>query len=175
MLIIDPETGKILDANSSACIYYQYEKEQITRMRIMDINMLSPERVCEEMQNAKAEKRSHFEFRHKLASGDVRDVEVYCSPIVLSGKQVLYSIIHDTTERLRIDRERQETIEKLKKAQDEIRTLKGILPLCSFCKKIRDEKGDWEQVDEYLYKHSEVDISHSVCPDCMKEHYPEDS
>jgi steroid delta-isomerase-like uncharacterized protein len=55
----------------------------------------------------------------------------------------------------------------------EIKTLRGILPLCSFCKKIRDDKGYWEQVDVYLHKYSEADISHSVCPECMKINYPE--
>ena len=64
-------------------------------------------------------------------------------------------------------------ITALKHAQDEIKTLEGILPLCSFCKKIRDDKGYWEQVDTYINKYSKADISHSVCPDCMRKHYPE--
>ena len=51
--------------------------------------------------------------------------------------------------------------------------LKGILPLCSFCKKIRNPKGDWEEVDVYIHHHSEADVSHAVCPACMKKHYPE--
>ena len=55
----------------------------------------------------------------------------------------------------------------------EIKTLRGILPLCSFCKKIRDDKGYWEQVDVYIDKYSEADISHSICPECMKINYPE--
>ncbi len=62
---------------------------------------------------------------------------------------------------------------ELQKAHSEIRTLRGILPLCSFCKKIRDDKGYWEQVDVYIHKYSEADISHSVCPECMKQHYPD--
>lgn len=62
---------------------------------------------------------------------------------------------------------------KQKKAVEEIKTLRQILPLCSFCKKIRDDEGYWEQVDIYLHKHSQTDISHSVCPECMKKHYPE--
>lgn len=65
------------------------------------------------------------------------------------------------------------TIE-LKKALDEIKTLKGILPVCSFCKKIRDNNGQWELADVYIDKYSEADISHGVCPECMKEHYPEE-
>ena len=61
---------------------------------------------------------------------------------------------------------------KQKKAVEEVNTLRGILPLCSFCKKIRDDKGYWEQVDIYIHKHSKADISHSICPDCVKKHYP---
>ena len=173
MLIINPETGEIIDANSSACKYYQYTKEQITKMSIMDINTLSPKQVHKEMQNAKIEKRNYFNFQHKLASGEIRNVEVYSSPIVLAGQKFLYSIIHDIKERLRIEKEREEIIAKLENAQNEIKILKGILPLCSFCKKIRDVKGNWEQVDVYIHNHSEAGISHTVCPECMKKHYPE--
>jgi len=63
----------------------------------------------------------------------------------------------------------------LQKALDEIKTLHGILPLCSFCKKIRNDKGYWEQVDIYIHKHTQADISHSICPDCLKKNYPEET
>lgn len=62
---------------------------------------------------------------------------------------------------------------ELKKAHDEIKTLTGILPICSFCKKIRDDKGYWEQVEVYINKHSEANFSHSICPKCVKEKYPD--
>lgn len=62
---------------------------------------------------------------------------------------------------------------ELQKALDEIKVLKGILPLCSFCKKIRNDKNEWEEVDVYIYKHSQADISHGVCPECIKKHYPD--
>lgn len=61
----------------------------------------------------------------------------------------------------------------LRQAQQELRVLRGILPLCSYCKKIRDDRGYWEQVDVYIHKYSEADISHSICPECMKKHYPD--
>lgn len=57
--------------------------------------------------------------------------------------------------------------------QNRIETLRGIVPICSFCKKVRDDKGYWEQVEVYVKRHSEADFSHSVCPECMKEQYPE--
>lgn len=61
---------------------------------------------------------------------------------------------------------------ELSKARAEIKTLTGILPICSFCKKIRDDEGYWEQVDVYINKHSEANFSHSICPKCRKEKYP---
>ena len=64
--------------------------------------------------------------------------------------------------------------QKLQKALDEVKTLKGILPLCSYCKKIRNDKEEWQEVDSYIYAHSQADISHSICPDCAQIHYPEE-
>ncbi len=63
---------------------------------------------------------------------------------------------------------------ELKQALAEVKKLSGILPLCSYCKKIRNDKEQWEEVDVYIYSHSEADISHSICPECMKEHYPKE-
>lgn len=62
---------------------------------------------------------------------------------------------------------------ELQSALDEIKTLKGILPLCSFCKKIRNDDGSWEQLERYISDHYNTDVSHGVCPECLKENYPE--
>ena len=77
-------------------------------------------------------------------------------------------------ERISIEKQRDRSIVELTQALAEVRSLRGILPLCSFCKKIRDDKGYWEQVDVYIHKHSQADISHSICPQCMKQHYPDE-
>jgi len=69
--------------------------------------------------------------------------------------------------------ELKDVIIKLQKAFEEIKTLRGIVPICANCKKIRDDKGYWEQVENYVSKHSEAIFSHSICPDCMKSLYPE--
>ncbi len=79
----------------------------------------------------------------------------------------------DMTENKRKERELKDLISKLQKALDEINTLKGIVPICSHCKKIRDDKGFWEQVEAYVGKHTGAKFSHGVCPDCMTEHYSE--
>jgi len=67
--------------------------------------------------------------------------------------------------------ERNRLFEELRRAQEEIKALQGIIPICSFCKKIRDDKGYWDQIETYISKHSEALFSHSVCPDCVKEYY----
>lgn len=64
-------------------------------------------------------------------------------------------------------------ITELKQSQAELKQLRGILPLCSFCKKIRNDKGYWTQVDHYIMEHTDADISHSICPECLIEKYPE--
>jgi hypothetical protein len=88
-------------------------------------------------------------------------------------KPIVMWLSINITENKRAQIERDKVTEELKKALYEIKTLRGILPFCSFCKKIRDDKGYWEQVDVYIHKHSQADISHSICPDCAKKHYPD--
>ena len=62
---------------------------------------------------------------------------------------------------------------ELQTALDQIKTLHGILPICSFCKQIRNDQGAWLRLEEYIQAHSEAEFSHSVCPSCAKEHYPD--
>lgn len=74
-------------------------------------------------------------------------------------------------------RQKQQELEEknrtLQKALEQIKTLHGILPICSFCKQIRNDHGAWQRLEVYLQKHSDAEFSHSVCPDCMKTQYPE--
>lgn len=172
-LIIDPLIGDIIDANAAAAEFYGWSREQLRQMKIQDINTLPSEEVKQEMEKARSHERIHFEFRHRLADGSIRDVDVYSSKIQTKGKDLLHSIIHDITERKQAEASLKELISKLLKAIEEIKTLRGILPICANCKKIRDDRGYWEQVEAYVSKHTEVQFSHSICPDCMKKIYPE--
>lgn len=70
--------------------------------------------------------------------------------------------------------ERQKTISQLKEANDKVSTLSGIVPICMHCKKIRDDKGYWNQLERFISDHSEAQFIHSVCDKCMAEHYPDD-
>lgn len=98
-LLIDPHDGKIIDANSAAVRYYGYSLEELKSIKISDINTLPPDKIQMEMEKAHFDKQSYFNFKHKLANGDIRDVEVYSSPVEINGKLLLHSIVHDITER----------------------------------------------------------------------------
>merc|ERR1711879_557645 len=72
MLIVDPQSGRIKDANNAACRFYNYEYDQLKTMNIADINVLSKEEIKKEMSLAVSEKRQHFRFKHKLSSGEIK-------------------------------------------------------------------------------------------------------
>jgi len=63
--------------------------------------------------------------------------------------------------------------QELESTISEVKTLRGLLPICASCKKVRDDKGYWNQIDNYLETHSEVEFSHGLCPDCAKKLYPD--
>ncbi|MDO3379857.1 EAL domain-containing protein [Geoalkalibacter halelectricus] len=100
MLLIDPDHGRIVDANPAACAFYGYAPEVLRGMPITEINLRSLRETQHDMRLAQAMKRNQFWLRHRLADGRVRDVEVVIGPIEFSGQQLLYSIINDITDRL---------------------------------------------------------------------------
>lgn len=107
MLVIEPDSGAILEANPAACRYYGWTRDVLTRMRIMDINTLSPEEIRAEIEQARTRNRYHFHFQHRLADGSLRDVEVFSGPIAFRGISALYSIVHDISERRQVEEERE--------------------------------------------------------------------
>lgn len=82
-------------------------------------------------------------------------------------------MLHEQTQRKRLEREREQLIGELLEARAQLKTLRGMLPLCASCKKVRDDEGYWHQVDVYIRDHSEAEISHGICPDCREKLYPE--
>jgi len=294
MLIIQPETGKILDANKIACKFYGYSKDEFKNLHVTDINSLPKEEVYKAMQRAKHEKCNFFNFQHRLKEGSIRDVEVFSGPIILNNEKVLYSTIHDVTERkqmenqillerqfseslintlpgimyvfdhsgkfkrwnknfekvteyssdqiknmnpvdfiaaedkqrvkdaisivftkgyadieasfltssgkiipflltgykftqdgldylvgiginisdrVKIENEKENLIVKLQDALSQVKQLSGFLPICASCKKIRDDKGYWNQIESYLKEHSKAQFTHGICPECEKKLY----
>ena len=127
MLLVDPETANIVDANPAAVSFYGWSYETLTRKKIFNINTLTEEQVLDEIGKAKMEQRKQFYFRHCLASGEIRDVEVYSGPIKVHGKELLYSIVYDITARKKAEEEKAALETQLLHTQkmDSIGTLSG--------------------------------------------------
>ena len=102
MLLVEPKSGRILEANTAAIQFYGFSRQQLRSMLIDQINIMDSDQVAAERALAMTRKNNYFNFRHKLASGEIRDVEVYSTPIVSGGETILFSIIHDNTDRKRM-------------------------------------------------------------------------
>ena len=116
MLIVEPVSGTIVDANVEATEYYGYSREKLLELSINDINILSPEQVALQRQRALHGESKMFYFQHRLASGEIRDVEVHVTPIETAGQPLLLSIIYDITDRLRVEKALRESEERLRLA-----------------------------------------------------------
>jgi PAS domain S-box-containing protein len=156
MLLVDPVSGEIVDANRAAEDYYGYRFDSKFPLKITDINALSEERVKNEMQFAMIQNRNYFEFPHKLASGEVRNVEVHSTPIDVGGKKLLFSIIHDITERKKIE-------EGLKRSEAENKAILAAIPDLMFR---LNRRGIFlsahYDTDESLYTHEDNFIGKSL-------------
>lgn len=107
---------------------------------------------------------------HHLKGYDTGAVDYIVKPL---NPHVLLSKVKVFLELNKKDKEQKRLIDELNRALAEVNTLNGLLPICSSCKKIRDDKGYWQQVEVYIKDHSEANFSHSICPVCTKKLYPE--
>lgn len=102
-LLIDPTTAEIVDANPAAAEFYGYPIEQLKQMKITDINQQSPRQVWARMEQTRTGEKNCWYFPHRLASGEICQVEVHSSRLNFQGRELLYSIIHDITDRQRFE------------------------------------------------------------------------
>lgn len=114
-----------------------------------------------------------FEAAGKRKNGEEFFLEQSLSTWQVGGERFFTSVIRDITERRRTQKEREDLIDKLQKALADIKTLSGLVPICASCKRIRDDKGFWNQIESYISKHSQAQFSHGLCPECSRKLYPE--
>lgn len=155
--IIISENGVIIEANNRLSDILGFRQgPELVGMKVTDI--IAPEERSVVANKVSSGYDRPYETLAIAKDGTVFPIAVHGRTFSFLGRQVRATAIRDITAE--------------KKAENEIQTLRDILPICSFCKRVRDDKGFWEQVETYFSKRSETDFSHSVCPECMKEHYP---
>jgi CheY-like chemotaxis protein len=76
--------------------------------------------------------------------------------------------------RAKLENQREALIKELQEAMSKIKTLSGLIPICAWCKKIRDDQGYWQTVEQYVKEHSQAEFTHGMCPECQKKYMPED-
>ncbi len=103
MMVIEPDTGRIVDANFAAAGFYGWSVKELRRMYVQEINTLPSEEVKKEMEKSCSLVQNYFLFRHRRADGSIRDVDVFSNKVNIAGKPLLYSVIHDVTERMRYE------------------------------------------------------------------------
>jgi hypothetical protein len=121
----------------------------------------------------------HFDVLHRVSKGVLSarvsgesEVELLES-LKRVTNETIESIDREITERKQMEKERENLISELQEALATIKTLQGIVPICSYCKKIRDDQGYWNQLEAYISDHSKAEFSHCMCPECAKKLYPE--
>jgi len=114
-----------------------------------------------------------YDFRVIGAGGKLNWVFLSATTIQWKGKPATLNLMSDITDRKQAEEERERLILELKEALSQVRTLSGLVPICASCKKIRNDKGYWEQIEVYIRDHSEAEFSHGICPECAQRLYPE--
>jgi PAS domain S-box-containing protein len=126
---------------------------------------------CVESPGVPLYEQSAYEIEIFHADGSRRWLEVTEVPALNPAGKVFSvdAIVHDITRRKTAEIGREKLINELRNALAEIKTLRGIIPICSHCKQIRDDEGSWNQLEDYIHHHSEAEFSHGMCPDCFKK------
>lgn len=173
-IIIHDLDGKIVNANTKALEQFGYTADEFIGLNIQDLH---PESILKKSKKAfkkimeKGSVKFDIEFIKK--NSRVFAAEVSSSMFVVADMTFVQGFVRDITKRKKTEKEKQKLIKKLNIALDEVNQLSGLLPICSYCKKIRDDDGYWSQLESYISKHSGVKFSHGICADCVKKHYPD--
>ncbi len=170
--------GVIVDANQALASMLGYDIEALLGLTAGDIT--HPDDLLRENELIKSllsdEKTSYsLEKRYRHKNGNYFWINITVAKMLdLAGGQVfLFGFVEDISNRKQMELEREKLINKLQDALAEIKELRGFIPICSNCKKIRDDAGYWQQIEKYITDRTDAKFSHAVCPDCAKELYPD--
>ncbi|MCK9420574.1 MAG: PAS domain S-box protein [Nitrospirae bacterium] len=175
ILILDTN-GVIIQTNQASVSGSGYRKRELIGHGINEFLTPSSQKIFEKHFPVLMELGScRVEIESVLKDGSVRVMD--CRAIALRDREgkitSLMSVQRDITERKQAEAEREKLVVQLQEALEKVKTLRGFIPICASCKKVRDDKGYWTQVEAYVSEHSLAEFSHSICPECMKKLYPE--
>ncbi len=168
--------GKILYVNKLWIETLGYSFKEATNMTIFELVDPKYQDKCEKIFHClmRGEKADPTETIFRSKSGKEIYVEGRCNPKFKKGEAVeLLGIFRDITDRKKLETERENLLAELQEALVNIKTLEDCLPICANCKMIRDENDNWNQIEYYIQKHSGTEFSHSICPKCVTELYPD--
>jgi len=172
-IVILQQDGTVFEANKKYADMLGYTMDEVRQLHVWDWEVNATKEEILEMAKHVDGTGHHFETRHRRKDGTLIDVELCNSGSVYRGKKLIFCISRDITDRRKLEDEREKLIKELKDTLAENKCLRGILPVCAYCKKVRDDKGYWEQVDVYIHKYFDADVSHGICPECMEKYHPE--
>ncbi len=171
ILMIDPRRHRILEANQGAALILGLPREAVIGRDCRQTGCPGGPDICQ----AEGRSAGFAPVEHLLPTADngPRPILRYAAPISLDGRRLILESLVDISERKAVEEERERLIDELQEALVTVKTLSGLLPICSNCKKIRNDEGYWEQVEAYIVKHSGAQFTHSICPECMAKLYPQ--
>ncbi len=175
ILILDEATGLINDVNPFLCNMLGYSRDELLKKNIWEIGPFA-DIPASKIAFTELKAKSYIRYENlplKTKDGKIVDVEFVSNVYTVESLKVIQCNIREITERKKLEIEREHLIKSLTDAMASIKQLKGLLPICMYCKKIRNDKGYWEQVENYISDHTEAEFSHGLCDDCYKKHYPD--
>ena len=179
IFILDAEgenTGKIMAANSAASGMHGYSRKELLSMNIQDLNTPETAKLAPSMiSRIISGETVKTELMHRRKDGTVFSLEVTAVLMEVEGHKYILGFDRDITKRKTAEQDKEVLISHLKSALEGLKRLRGLLPICAWCKKVRDDQGYWKQVEKYIEDNSEASFTHGICPECMEKVKEEES
>jgi len=175
ILILDADTGTVVEVNPYLVERLGFSYEQFLGKKIWELGLFK-DIVPNQNNFGELQQKQYVRYEDlplETADGRRVDVEFVSNVYEVDHQKVIQCNIRDITDRKLAEEEREKLILKLREALSQVKLLSGLLPICASCKKIRNDKGYWEQIELYIRDRSEADFSHSICPECAERLYPE--
>ena len=174
-IYITTREGTVVESNPSLLDLFGYSREEMSDWSAKDTYLNPDDRS--RFRKAMEESGSVKDFEVSLLKKDGTVMDCLITSAVRRSKEGditgYQGIIRDVTELKRAQEERERLISKLQEALANVKTLSGLVPVCAYCKKVREDDGYWNQIEAYISKHSEAQFSHGICPACAEKHFPE--